>query len=301
MSINLDYLANFIIAAEYRSFTNAAERLFINQSTLSRQMQALEESLHTPLFIRNGKNLSLTRAGQVLYETGQTLLLQAGEVQKMVQDAANYENNRITIFSIPAVVEGTAEAQRILQSRGFHPDIIIHHLQSEDTQALLSSNTVDFLITYSSYIEERSLSDCVRIPFSREGFCAVCAPDHPLAQHKSVTFRECLKQNVLFGLGFPGLLPHAVAEPGDSSNPGRTLESYHDSVLLGEGILVLPSCVARGFASDLSYIPISDPNMRYNIELVYKKHRPFSPVCRAYAEAIREVGRRVFETVPAEE
>lgn len=294
MSINLDYLANFIVAAEYRNFTAAAERLFINQSTLSRQIQSLEESLHTPLFIRNGKNLSLTRAGHVLYDTGQVLLNQSRELEKLVSNAAVYDYGRITIYSIPAFLDATAEARRMLRDNGIEADIVIQHLQAEDPRALLASNAVDFLIMFDNFMDPFSDEEYVRIPFAREGFCIACAPDEPLSARKTVSFRECQKHNILFGLGFPGLSPLPSHEHGDVSTPDRTLASYHDAVLLGEGILLLPTVVARSFAADLRYIPLSDEDMHYNIELVYKRNRPLTPVGRAYAEAIRRIGGRVF-------
>ena len=294
MSINMDYLANFITAAEYRNFTAAADRLFINQSTLSRQVQSLEESPRTPLFIRNGRNLSLTHAGQVLFETGQVLLEHMRQVESLVNDAASYERNRITIYSIPAYLDATAEAYANLRARGITPEVIIHHLQAEDPNALLASNAVDFLIMFDRFMEsETDLFE--RVPFAREGFCIVCAPDHPLAERQSVSLLEAMEHNILFGLGFPGLsAQRPFRENGDIARPPRTLESYHDAVRLGDGVLILPTVCARSFAADLRMVPISDPDLLYNIELVYRKDRPLSAVAKHYAEEIRAIGRRVF-------
>lgn len=291
MSINPDYLANFIIAAEYRNFTSAAERLFINQSTLSRQIQSLEESLHTPLFVRNGKNLSLTKAGQVLYETGQVVLKQMQEVERLVQNAASYENNRVIIYSVPAYFNATTEALRRMHVKGISADVIIHHLQTEDPQALLSSNAVDFLIMFDRFTVKLNPDEYIRIPFESGGFCVACSPSHPFAAMDSVTLHDCLKQNVLFGLGFPGLSPRPpmLAETGDISTPNGTIESFHDSVMLGEGVLLLPEVVARSYASDLRYIPLAERELNYRVELVYKKNRPLAPAARAYAETIREI------------
>lgn len=295
MSINMDYLANFITAAEYRNFTTAAERLFINQSTLSRQIQSLEESLQTPLFIRNGKNLALTKAGRTLYESGQVLLEHMSQVETLVRSSASYENNRITVYSIPAYLDATAVAYSRLKEKGINAEIVIHHLQAEDPHALLATNTVDFLIMFTPFMENSGSSeDLERIPFARECFCAVCSPDDPFAARESVTYRECLKRNVLFGLGFPTLSPPRVQETGDRTTPPRTLESYHDAVLLGEGILVLPIVCARSFASDLRIRPISDEELRCTIELVFKRNRPLSPTARAYADEFRAIGREVF-------
>lgn len=294
MSLNMDYLSNFIVAADYQNFTTAAKRLFINQSTLSRQIHALEESLGTPLFIRNGKNLSLTKAGEILYETGHTMLDNMRQVEALVRNAADLANNRIIIYSIPAYIDATAAAYRRLKERGILADVVIHHLQAEDPTSRLASNAVDFLILFE-IPAEKSDDQLEHIPFARDGFCVVCAPDHPFAQRESVAFREVLAQNVLFGLGFPGLYhSRHVQENDDVTTVQRSLESYHDAVFVGEGVLLLPIVCARSFAADLAIVPVSDPDLRYNIELVYKKDRPLSPTAYAYAQELRAIGAEVF-------
>lgn len=56
----------FLAAVEGGSLTRGAKALGLNQSTLSRQIQSLEESLGVPLFERVGKRLVLTEAGRAL-------------------------------------------------------------------------------------------------------------------------------------------------------------------------------------------------------------------------------------------
>jgi DNA-binding transcriptional LysR family regulator len=63
---SLDLLKGFDAAARHLSFTRAGEELFLTQSALSRQIQALEEQLGAPLFERRHRALRLTEAGQVL-------------------------------------------------------------------------------------------------------------------------------------------------------------------------------------------------------------------------------------------
>jgi LysR family cyn operon transcriptional activator len=72
--LNLEYLEHFLITTKYMSFTVAAEKLFMNQSTLSRQISSIEEECHAPLFDRTGRMLRLTEAGLKLQEEGAILL-----------------------------------------------------------------------------------------------------------------------------------------------------------------------------------------------------------------------------------
>ena len=71
---SLDLLKGFEAAARHLSFTRAAEELFLTQSALSRQMQALEEQLGMPLFERRHRQLLLTEAGQMLQATAKAVL-----------------------------------------------------------------------------------------------------------------------------------------------------------------------------------------------------------------------------------
>lgn len=56
----------FYAVAEYKSFSKAAENLYISQPAISHAIKELEEQLNTKLFIRNNKNVSLTEDGEKL-------------------------------------------------------------------------------------------------------------------------------------------------------------------------------------------------------------------------------------------
>lgn len=70
----LPYLATFSKAAELSSFTGAAKALRLTQASVSQRVQALERTLGTPLFKRQGGRVLLTEAGQKLYDYAQRIL-----------------------------------------------------------------------------------------------------------------------------------------------------------------------------------------------------------------------------------
>ena len=66
-----------IVLAEELSFTKAAERLHIEQSTLSRQISKLETQVGVRLFVRNHQTVELTEAGRHFVEEARTAILHA--------------------------------------------------------------------------------------------------------------------------------------------------------------------------------------------------------------------------------
>ena len=78
----------FLNVAEYLNFTEAANHLFVAQSSLSRNVSNLEEELGMKLFVRTKKYVRLTSSGAILYEEF-SKLMKLGEAA--VQKARNAE------------------------------------------------------------------------------------------------------------------------------------------------------------------------------------------------------------------
>ena len=98
---SLDLLRGFEAAARHLSFTRAAAELFLTQSAVSRQVQALEEQLGVALFERRHRAIRLTEAGQQLQRA-------AGDALRLIGDAAD----RIR-------AQGTPQALTVSCSIGF--------------------------------------------------------------------------------------------------------------------------------------------------------------------------------------
>src|SRR5690349_9026068 len=83
----LDLLRGFDSAARHLSFTRAAAELFVTQSAVSRQIQALEEFVGETLFERRHKALALTPAGVAYHRSVAAALDQLREATRKLRDA----------------------------------------------------------------------------------------------------------------------------------------------------------------------------------------------------------------------
>jgi len=83
----LELLLAFEAAARHLSFTKAGEELFLTQSAVSRQIQALEASLGSKLFERRTRALLLTEAGQRFFQVTQGVLGELDEATQKLRGA----------------------------------------------------------------------------------------------------------------------------------------------------------------------------------------------------------------------
>ncbi|VUX15208.1 Hca operon transcriptional activator [Streptococcus pasteurianus] len=57
--MDLEHLYEFAVLAESKNFSEAAEKLFISQSALSKHIKSLEQELGVPLFNRENRSATL--------------------------------------------------------------------------------------------------------------------------------------------------------------------------------------------------------------------------------------------------
>ncbi len=97
MNLDLRQLRYFVAVAEELHFGRAATRLHMTQPPLSQTIQALEEALGAPLFLRSRRSVALTPAGQALLPEARRMLAQAFDLPELVRRAANGELGRLSL------------------------------------------------------------------------------------------------------------------------------------------------------------------------------------------------------------
>ena len=91
---DIEYVA---AVAEYRSFSRAAERLFISQPALSQQIAHLEDELQVQLFQRDNKQVTPTLACEALLEDGRAILALSQRIKERMAEFANLNAGELRI------------------------------------------------------------------------------------------------------------------------------------------------------------------------------------------------------------
>ncbi len=97
-----DKVRVFHAVAEAGSFTHAGETLNLSQSSVSRQIGALEKTLNAPLFHRHARGLKLTENGETLYRTAQEVAAKIAMAEAMVSDSRDRPSGPLRITTTVA-------------------------------------------------------------------------------------------------------------------------------------------------------------------------------------------------------
>ena len=141
-NLSLRGLRTFCVAAEYESFRETAEKLFITASAVSHQIKNLEEELGQKLFERSSRSLILTDAGRSLLDDIKPLIMRLDEVAARHRVAATRSTLSISVqpfFASEVFIPRLPEFARA------HPDIDIK-VDTSDESAEKHPATADVSI-----------------------------------------------------------------------------------------------------------------------------------------------------------
>jgi DNA-binding transcriptional LysR family regulator len=141
---SLDFLRGFEAAGRLLSFTRAAQEIFVTQSALSRQVQALETALGVPLFVRGHRSLALTPAGLAFHR----------DVSAALRALANAAESARGVVRAPGLAVTTTVSfaslwviPRLASFRARHPDVEVY-VSADDRLIDLGRGEVDLAVRY---------------------------------------------------------------------------------------------------------------------------------------------------------
>ncbi|MBR5794256.1 MAG: LysR family transcriptional regulator, partial [Anaerotignum sp.] len=193
--MELRNLITFLKIVETGSFSKAAEQLRYSQSTVTVQIQQLEEELQVQLFDRIGKKVYVTEKGRELeihalqmVELSQRIAAIGGEEQEM--------HGTLRIAALDSLI--TAVLPSIL--REFHTrhpkvDIIVKTADNVfDAERQLSQNEVDLAIVTH---DKRSTKHFTKTILKETRFAFAAAPSHPLTGKETISLAEIAENDVI--------------------------------------------------------------------------------------------------------
>jgi len=188
MDVHVRALRYFAAVAEELHFTRAAERLFVSQPGLSKQIRRLEADLRVQLFDRDGQATSLTAAGQALLPHAQALLATWDHAQRAASDAAAHDAATLRVGIQTSVGRGLLPAitKRFGQRRP-HWRLELTQVGWDDPTCGLGDGSVDVAFAWLPLPDAAGLRWHV---VAAEAPLLALSTSHPLAALQNVSLAD---------------------------------------------------------------------------------------------------------------
>lgn len=144
--ISVGYLRAFEAVARHLNFRAASEDLSLTQSAVSRQIQALEQEVGSPLFLRHTRAVELTSAGALLLRTVLPALEQMDSAVRQIRRSAGRKSVAISTW---ASFASMWLIPRLEAFQSEHPDIDIR-IDATDVSVDLDTTDVDLALRYTT-------------------------------------------------------------------------------------------------------------------------------------------------------
>lgn len=151
-SMNLDLIRTFVIVGQSKDFNDAASKLKIDATNVSRHIKALEQLMGTKLINKNAKNyIELTEDGKILFDGYEKTYNLLFITEKTYLQSKDLNSGKISI-GISADIESTILIDKIVSFKGKYSDAAFKtiNLPSKDLSEKLSHYTLDFVIDEKS-------------------------------------------------------------------------------------------------------------------------------------------------------
>ena len=175
-------LEYFVAVAELEHIGRAAQRLYVSQSPLSRQIRRLEKELDLQLFVRRRQRIYLTESGRWLLQRAQSLLGQFDKIREESKQRARGETGTLAIAYTSAAVWSGILPRLIKKFQAGHPSAKLSLQQMRSTLQVeaVKAGRIDFGFVSTLPDEEGVESRCV----AEEESLLVVPGSHPLAKRR---------------------------------------------------------------------------------------------------------------------
>ena len=304
--IKLNYIEEYVTLAENLNFTKTANHLYITQPALSRHISIIEEMVDAKLFIRNTKGVSITPAGQIVYESFKEIL--------KAFNSANEQIKRLTSCNDGIDISGTLKinspyywAEKYIDPIKAHfaktfPNVEVRakSFQPIDCFIGMCNGEADIaIISMTISIDEINDQIC-RYEFARERLAVAMSLEHRLAGRSSVRLDE-FKDDLFVSVedendsitNFTELVLSLMRKRGVEAKKVRfphQMNTLETAILQSGGVSVVPLCFGEKTINlhDSTIIPLEDPDCVISMNCYYRANNE-NQALPLFLRSIREV------------
>ena len=287
--MELRVLNYFVATAQELNMTRAAQKLLVSQPALSRQIADLEDELGVKLFNRQPRHLTLTPAGQYLYEQAKEILTLASKTKSNLQSSA-------VISGDLTIAAGESFAMQRLMNivsniiRDY-PTVKIHILSGdyEFAERRLNTGAVDFAVI----IGNLPLDNYASLQLAeKDTWGVLMTKDDPLAKKSAITAEDLVGRNVLnsqqaenrkyFDSWFGNYKEQINIIGTVNLNFNGTLLVKNKAAIM----LTLDKLANISDESNLTFRPIT-PMLKQPVTVIWKQETNKSPVADLFLNRLR--------------
>lgn len=291
--MNLTQLRSFVTVCKTLNFTNAAKQVGVPQSTISRQINDLEDQLEAKLFYRTKRDVQLTKEGQTFLTYAQKILDTAQDGINAVKQLNTGAKGRLSIATIET--DHWVLGRYLKKFSEHYPDIAIDVTYISPSEALLEDGEgrYDFYFMYQDMIPESE--ELETLVTHEDPLCLVLTKGHPLAgkepgaevlqNEKFILISEdenpTLHIHVMNYCRSLRFFPNIINRATDA-------KAVMLSVATGQGISVLPESFVKTFNTRdiLDVIPIKDETASIICAAAWKKSL-LNPAAALFLEILK--------------
>jgi DNA-binding transcriptional LysR family regulator len=188
--MQLSQIEYFVAVAGALSFTQGARRVSIVQSAVSAGIRQLERELGSDLFVRQGRSIRLTPAGEALLPRARDILADVQAARDAVDATRGTVRGTVVLGTLAHA--GSIDLLRILQEvRRDYPGVIVKLRQTvQGTRTSLEDVRSGALDLALVSVSEGMAAGIELYPLHAEGIALVCSERHRLAGRKRVDLSE---------------------------------------------------------------------------------------------------------------
>ncbi|SHI34647.1 LysR family transcriptional regulator [Aquimarina spongiae] len=274
--LELRHFSYFLAVAEELHFRKAADRLFISQPGLSRQIKQMEEIIGAKLFVRDKRNVALTAAGIFLKKELEYIFNHIDFTVKQARLVDQGSTGEVRIGFLGSAIQ-TVIPDILVQANREYPNIqfsleeMSNYMQVEAIQ----KDQLDLGFVRLSRVPDGLKMKTVHT----DSFSLVLPKEHHLSLKTFKNIAQVAEENfILFSSDYSSLYYNKIMSICEDKGftPKVTHKSVHAQTIFklvesGLGVAIVPTSLQYGFNLAVKFLEIPKIPQKAELSVIYKK------------------------------